>query len=71
MVLPKEEKEMDPKLECQKEERVSTIDLISRINNVQVSVNFVVTISLLLSSRFKIMHKNIAGVVGERRGATA
>merc|ERR550517_993677 len=41
MVLPKEEKEMaagDPKLERQKEERVSTIDLISRINCVQESL---------------------------------
>merc|ERR550517_223029 len=41
MVLPKEEKEMaagDPKLERQKEERVATIDLISRINNVQESL---------------------------------
>jgi len=40
MVLPKEEKEMlgDPKVERQKEERVATIDLISRINCVQESL---------------------------------
>merc|ERR1719239_1785307 len=41
MVLPKEEKEVaggDPKLQRQREERVSTIDLISRINNVQESL---------------------------------
>merc|ERR1719209_2116085 len=41
MVLPKEEKEVaggDPKLERQKEERVATIDLISRINCVQESL---------------------------------
>ena len=46
MVLPKEEKEMvggDPKLEYQKEERVATIDLISRINCVQVTVNSVLS----------------------------
>merc|ERR1719507_1956513 len=40
MVLPQEEKEMggDRKLERRKEERVSTIDLISRINCVQGSL---------------------------------
>merc|ERR550519_1905941 len=40
MVLPQEEKEMagDPKLERRKEERVATIDLISRINCVQESL---------------------------------
>ena len=45
MVLPKEEKEMlgDPKVERQKEESVATIDLISRINCVQVSVNSVLS----------------------------
>merc|ERR550517_1612572 len=40
MVLPKKEKETGgaPKLERQKEERVATIDLISRINCVQESL---------------------------------
>merc|ERR550517_1845118 len=41
MVLPKEEIEVaggDPKLERQKEDRVATIDLISRINCVQESL---------------------------------
>ena len=54
MVLPKEEKEVaggDPKLEYQKEERVATIDLISRINCVQVTVNFVCSILLLLDAQ--------------------
>ena len=39
MVLPKEE--ADPKVEDHKEEKVATIDLISRINSVQVTVNCV------------------------------
>lgn len=38
MVLPKEEKDVDPKREKDMEDHVPTIDLISRINNVQDSL---------------------------------
>ena len=40
MVLPKEEEDVDPKRERDMEDHVPTIDLISRINNVQVSSNY-------------------------------
>merc|ERR1711963_405576 len=38
MVLPKEEKDVDPKKERDMKDHVPTIDLISRINNLQDSL---------------------------------
>ena len=59
MVLPQEEREMagDRKLERRKEERVATIDLISRINCVQVGVYSSLSRLLLLPPKFSTMHE--------------
>ena len=68
MVLPKDEKEIDPKLEQQKEERVSTIDLISRINCVPVGIKLPLSrLLLLLLLIFLIQKLFNAGDLVERR----
>ena len=68
MVLPKEEKDVDPKRERDMEDHVPTIDLISRINNVQVSSNYPISAFV---NFFDILIYFQSGFIGKRRGATA
>ena len=67
MVLPKEEKDVDAKRERDMEDHVPTVDLISRINNVQVSSNY--PISAFVND-FDILIYFQPGFIGKRRGAT-
>ena len=68
MVLPKEEKDVDPKKERDMEDHVPTIDLISRINNVQVSSNYPISAFV---NFFDILIYFQLGFIGKRGGATA
>ena len=68
MVLPKEEKDVDPKREKDMEDHVPTIDLISRINNVQVSSNYPISAFV---NFFDILIYFQPGFIGKKRGATA
>ena len=65
MVLPKEEKDVDAKRDL--EDHVPTIDLISRINNVQVSSNYPISAFVNV---FDILIYFQPGFIGKRRGAT-
>ena len=69
MVLPKEEKDVDAKRERDMEDHVPTIDLISRINNVQVSSNYPISAFV---NFFDILIYFQSGFIGKKRGgATA
>ena len=69
MVLPKEEKDVDPKKERDMKDHVPTIDLISRINNVQVSSNYPISAFV---NFFDILIYFQSGFIGKKRGgATA
>ena len=69
MVLPKEEKDVDPKKERDMEDHKPTIDLISRINNVQVSSNYPISAFV---NFFDILIYFQSGFIGKKRGgATA
>ena len=67
MVLPKEEKDVDAKRERDMEDHVPTVDLISRINNVQVSSNYPISAFV---NFFDILIYFQPGFIGKRRGAT-
>ena len=66
-MLPKEEKDVDPKKERDMKDHVPTIDLISRINNVQVSSNYPISAFV---NFFSILIYFQSGFIGKRGGAT-